>query len=580
MACSCGGADYAAGKPLPSQVESAHLQPFAARLLLIGDSHVQYLHGEGIVERTRVADRASYTAIRPVQLDMFGHQLLLDACRAVPDVPILHVGDVANTACTQELTRSFELMHQCGQTRPWVMAPGNHDAFLMGSLDREAPMEEWERACRAVGQPQRPETRLTKAELLRRYLVEVWEPASTGGAALECQSPPGASGWARCQDGAWHRAEPSTSGSSCGTTPPNSGSAHSRLVEVDFHIDTNARWESYVVQIMDLSTTPGCPPAVYGLLLDTIHYGSPPKLLPSDRDPGSTGSIDGPQRDVVRDLVARYPDAWFLLVGHHPLIKMQPDSREFVLELAENPRVLAYLSGHTHAGRWYAHRIDGRPGEFIELNVGSILDHPNEYRDVQLLATGPVERPTAVYLQSETTPGRQRPVCRDSFYSSPELYVDYRSGRLFSPVELQRHLLYSQAKAWIHFLQHAGLHDSAKQKALVTSLTDAGRGRRSGANDERLRSVLQRATESVRTDMEGHDPGDPTLLQQQDYQRCVAYRAARYEGGVSERVLQRRISCTTPLDLDATSDPFTHAVDTFRLTPIASDAPEARHGRD
>ncbi|MFW5740121.1 MAG: hypothetical protein ACOC1F_07125, partial [Myxococcota bacterium] len=216
--------------------------PLSQRVLLIGDNQVQHLSGKGIVERTSAADRAAGTAIRPVQLDMFAHQLLIDACEAVPQIPIIHLGDAANAACLQELERAFELMRRCGPNRPWVMAPGNHDGFLMGSVDRPCRVEEWNHACYDAANP--GDHRLTKDLLVERILRETWLPSSGGDFTVACLES-AEDGFDGCRAGIVQRP--------AGQRASGSHPRQAILVEARFRIDREARWKSYVLQTVDLS---------------------------------------------------------------------------------------------------------------------------------------------------------------------------------------------------------------------------------------------------------------------------------------------------------------------------------------
>jgi len=561
---SCSGTDVA-GPPSWSSHETTGMVRLSQRVLLLGDNQVQHLYGKGIRQRSAVADRIAGSAIRPAQLDMFGHQLLLDACSAFgqDELPIIHLGDAANASCVQELRRFFQLMKRCrAQSGQWVMAPGNHDGYMMGSFDRDCLTESWRDAC-GVGRV------LTKARFVYSYLREVWGVSSEALAAVTCA------------DG-----DPSD-----GPHAPAKGKITSErglLREAHWKIDCEKRWTSYVAQLIDLTELAAAQPAcgadaaatngrasVCGIVLDTAQYDHPPKLLPRRLDPGTTGSIGTDQQTVVENWIDNAKaNARFVLFGHHPIKDLDEDASAFVRKLALQPRVLGYVSGHTHSGRWYAWEVAGRAEPFVELNVGSILDHPNEYRDLELYQLG--SSPPVIAAVSSTNPGRQRPACDGSLLPGPQEYLDYRKVSFYDEKRLQRHLLTTQARAWIHFLQTVGISNEGTQLRLVDDLTKALGG---GADrEEKLRDSTRQAALAVDADM--FDPvrqGSPLLQKQKAYLRCVAYQAARHEAGPTEREIRRRIDCVKELDIHATADPFTQRHETYPLAAVSGGTSEGEN---
>jgi 3',5'-cyclic AMP phosphodiesterase CpdA len=561
----CGAADYEAKSAAPA-ADIASAQTLGRPILLLGDNQVQHLFGKGVFERTGLSDYVARTAVRPVQLDMFAHQLLIDACRAVPDVPIIHLGDAANSACVQELDRTFALMRACGDDRPWVMAPGNHDAFLMGSVHRTCRLKAWEDACYDVGTYGPRGHDLSKNVLVRRLLDRTWKPQTGEDYALRCDEPKAAQRLDDCTRGTISRKE---------APVPHRNAWSAFLVQATFLVDEEAPWRSFLLQWVDISDRPSQP--VFALVLDTVHYDERPRVWPRSQDPGTTGAIDRVQRDAIEDALNEHEKAFFLLVGHHPLEKLQEGTRDFVLELAQRKNLVAYVSGHTHLGGWYEHTAKGRKGPFVELNVGSVTDHPNEFRDLRLLGVGSGDAPDLVWLVSQLNPGRSRPLCEPGSLPDPRDYLAYRNTPQSDATGLQRQLLRSQAMTWVHFLLNSGFDTGGRD--FVGPLESALALPAGGGADEALRRACYRVAHAVFPELDGTSPSPAQPVQVEAYMRCVAYDAARYEGRLSSREVARSISCAKRLNLRAVAEPFTQATEWMQVVERRDDeeSSEKRH---
>lgn len=545
----CGGADYEA-KPAAATPAAPASLPLSRPVLLVGDNQVQHLFGKGVYERTALADHVARTAVRPVQLDMFAHQLLIDACRALPDIPVIHLGDAANSGCVQEIDRTFALMRACGVNRPWVMAPGNHDAFLMGSVHRTCRLTEWEDACYDVG-PYGPDgNEVTKDVLVRRILDHIWEPHLGQGYTLDCKEPEDPQRLDTCNRGKIVRSEGAGRHRDAWST---------FLVEAAFQVDREHPWRSFVLQLVDVSMRPGSSPPTFALVLDTVHYDDRPRVWPQSQDPGTTGAVAGAQRTAIRELLVPLEESHLLLVGHHPLDELQPGTQDFVLELAL--RAVAYVSGHTHLGRWYEHAVEGRRGSFVELNVGSVTDHPNEYRDLRLL--GSSEAPGSVWMTSRLNPGRLRPLCEPGSLPDPREYLAYRNAPASDGTALQRQLLRSQARTWIHFLLHSGFDTGCRD--LLGPLESALALPEGEGADERLRRACFDVASAVLPELDGASAPRALPARVEAYMRCVAYDAARHEGRPSRQEVTRNITCAKRLNLRAAAGPFIQATEWIQV---------------
>lgn len=369
---------------MPS-LDRRHTLPFeepdgralTAAFTLMADNQIHHLFGDPYWVRTELADRVVKEAIRPVQLDLFGPDLLGWAL-ARPStryMPVLHLGDALDVGCHGELTRFFEVMQ--GAAAGWFMVPGNHDFYFVGN--GHVSRRHWARACK------RADGRITKNEFIVRYLDE-----GLGGQQHDEGARPGLAALQQLRG-----ADPGTDAFELDAQGPRGLLTGARWRLHD------SPWRSYLVQRLDLGWTKQARPVV-AILLDTTQYGVRPRVLPTPRNAGLDGSILGDQRQAVRELLRGAPaDAAVVLMGHHHHDALTRPARAFLDELAQTHAVVAYVSAHTHAGHYAVHRLRNDPDAnpdansdanraqtLLELNVGSLVDWPLEYRELRLKSVG------------------------------------------------------------------------------------------------------------------------------------------------------------------------------------------------
>ena len=263
-----------------------------------------------------------------------------------------------------------------------------------------------------------------------------------------------------------------------------------------------ARERSFVAQLVELSAPPSAPFAsssfacqnatggrrrVLAILADTSQYELPPRTLPRERNAGWTGSILQNQREQIERWVAaaRQEGALLVLMGHHPIDDLEPGTRNFVRELVERePNVVLFVSAHTHHGSVRVHAYS-RP--FVELNVGSVTDTPNEYRDVQLACD-----PDGVYLLTNRNPGAQPPHCPAGWLPTREDFTDYQSLRGRDAEKQQLRLLRAQARTWLRMLDRIGLSDEISERR-VRELLLIALGASTPKQSELLRAAARTA---------------------------------------------------------------------------------------
>ena len=342
------------------------------RIILVADNQLHNLYNEPVaLFRTGAADKVVQSAIRPVQLDLYGQDLLKWILENSQGEPVVHGGDACDFSCTGEFETFWKIMERA--RGGWVMAPGNHDGFFFGNEHRDVENDDWRAACRNAGEP------MSKDLFVRLYL-----------AALALQKAPEYRDFARSLglEGLVDASLPQA-GAAILKRNLNQGTwrydAEGRpfLRSVSWNIDERRPWRSFVVQKVDLSLG---STSVWAVLLDTAQYEEKPSLLPLSRNAGVTGELLDDQVEVVNSWITSDPgrERVWVLIGHHPFDNLSPRSQQAVDEIRKKTRALVYISAHTHAGQFIVHDRDQGRDKWVELNIGSILDWSVEFRGFQI----------------------------------------------------------------------------------------------------------------------------------------------------------------------------------------------------
>ena len=337
---------------------------------LVADNQIHNLYGEPIpLLRTGLADQLVEWAIRSIQLDFYGEYLLRwfleKKASAYPVHPVIHLGDACDISCTGEFERFLEIMHLAKGS--WVMAPGNHDGFFFGNEQRDLEGDhDWSDACKNAGEP------MTKDKFIRLYLKVLNDQYGQEGRPLWTGSLiPSRGDW---------RVDPGKS----------AGRGHPFLSAVTWNIDEAHPWRSFVVQELDLSA-PDEPVQVKAVILDTVQYQWKPSLLPLFLNAGLTGALRDNQLDVVRSWIGQPrgvdpgKQCLWVLIGHHRFQELGTSSQEGVDDLRKRSGALLYVSAHDHHGKFVVNGKGHDEGNWLELNIGSILDWPAEARRFGLI---------------------------------------------------------------------------------------------------------------------------------------------------------------------------------------------------
>jgi len=430
-------ADYElSAKPLRDE---SRMEPLSSRIYLIGDNQRHELLGDGVrIFRTSVADELTQVAIRPPQLDLFGQDLLHEAL-TMADGFVLHLGDACDISNTGEFARFAWDMRRASQG--WVMAPGNHDGYFFGNSSRilKPLVREWDESAETyVFDGATIDSRaMQKGRYVSYYLAAlvlqdaVWSAplARSLGHGIEERflrwrdraADPGPAGepsfaayWTELNelqgqiydleppdgDGAYHTFElPAELGSS--------GQPHLRRLA--WRIARKLSWRSFVLQEVDISAPPTGRDASQDessiLVLDSANYTMQPSLEAGavssaaakvtggyfdKQAAGLTGSISESQEQIALRFARsmKQEGRRWMLATHHPYRDLGRRSKPRFDRLRDDGGIPITLSAHSHFGEILWNRDDEHEGEWLEINVGSILDTPVEFRDLQILRMG------------------------------------------------------------------------------------------------------------------------------------------------------------------------------------------------
>ena len=483
-------ADYGLGHELPLAVQGSQDLPIqesdltdvSARIYLVSDNQRHELLGGRVdwYRNTASDEIVTQVAIRPPQLDMFGQDLLTEALM-MTDGFVLHLGD----ACDLSNTGEFGLFawDMRGVKNGWVMAPGNHDGYFYGNSSRSFDylVREWNNTGETYTYDgTKIDSRaMQKDRYVSYYLAAlILQDAAWSRPLAEHFGPvvrQRFEQWVRLDDDTatfadyWPalvaiQEEIHNSGNTSkddehetfelprGLIP--AGEPHLRRLA--WHIDGDNPWKSFVLQEVDISgpnhASPTGPGGISIMVLDTANYSIKPMMefaLPSKifnkvsdgyfdtQIAGETGGMPDLQAKVANEFAKSMKERQrqWLLASHHPFKVLGRDAKKRFNHLRDEGGVPVSLSAHTHAGgiRW---NNDGaREGEWLEINVGSVLDAPIEFRDLQIHRAG-----NRHVISSSRHPLddllRDRGLIVDDYPGyrpdpeDPDFYLSYKEGKL------------------------------------------------------------------------------------------------------------------------------------------------------
>lgn len=392
--------------------QTAAAQEADVKVFFLADPQVHNVHGIALKQMFPLADKASKVAIRPPEVNLLAplvlrHALEMGRKAVGPDNNVVVVlGDGTNIGCSGEAdVFDGEFDRLSGTVR--LMAHGNHDSYMMGTINSYGPVDSnrrvptlmmrmnlpvdetwwtpklkpesqkpslfgrnWLDACYKppIGKAEAG-TPMNKVRWLARYaqslerhgLLQRFEGRTTdeGFEYVETAAPSTALAKLNYRSrGVWYR--PQTHDAA----PP------------DYYQRT---WKSFLVQAADLSEYHTL------VLIDTsVCLNARGGVHMWGTNAGTNGCIGERQFEIIRKLLKDIPASRQLIfAGHFPLKALESEERDMLRTLMRerSPAGWTFVSGHTHDASSPYVEADG-----VDLNIGSTTDWPMESHVIRFAA--------------------------------------------------------------------------------------------------------------------------------------------------------------------------------------------------
>jgi len=512
--------------------------PVSDDLVVIADTHLHNVLSEPFALDSDLVKHVVRVAIRPPQLDLFAPDLLRFARQLARGAPLVLLGDSIDLGCAGEWSRFVQTMESVPNAGEWIFVPGNHDSYFFGNA--EAIGNEWERACANADGP------MHKDKLVESYLGVLRQRKDAVGRQLDD----------------WAKAKPTPLFDNVyqWSFKPEA-SQRPTLVGVAYSIDPIEKWKSFIVQKLDIdyrgSAPHDCrqrhdcgagydcragacvavaPPTRIGaILIDSANYTRSPELVPGliHKNAGISGEVTDAQRKVIERWLDEADKSGELIIAmsHHPFNSLDCKTRQLIERHLKSGRIILYVSAHTHVGQWITHG-DGWP----ELNIGSLLDGPSEFRHLQvqkdesgkLVVQSRLERlEEKLWHRVQGTPS-----CRSEWIPQPgddDAFLPYWND--YSPVadharnQMLDTLLRSYRKL---FERMPALPPSIPQTVCGKSSTEIAQCIDGALTDEKKRIPALKALREID---EARGPilcADKVQCEWRDYRLCQALEASKY----------------------------------------------------
>jgi len=147
-------------------------------------------------------------------------------------------------------------------------------------------------------------------------------------------------------------------------------------------------------------------PHVRVIVLDLVRRGG-----------GSGGLIEATQPAWLAGQLAAAGDRWVIVISHQPLAS-SAGGDVLLAQLDRSPRVIAALSGHTHANRIEPRRASG--GGYWLISTASLIDYPQQSRAIEVVATAGGGAAIRTWMLDHVFPGRLGSIARELAYLDAE----------------------------------------------------------------------------------------------------------------------------------------------------------------
>jgi len=373
-------------------------------LLFIADAQMHNVVGGQVKQTWSISDWFSGVAQRHPEMNLLSAYALQDAIRrgkeqAESGAPpyIVMLGDATNAACTSEYERFRNAVTAGDKSRLVLMAHGNHDSYLMGTVNYwQAPLDQrldlspfqkpvlpvdgtwWPARAQKVGAEglawaalcdqgsTRPSVPMNKIQWMAKYLESL--KRTDGNGVPELELTPGPSD--------------ATKASFSGKGRPGTllGALRYRVVGEWIRPTATERglsdtYDSFLVQAVDVGNTHRL------ILVDTAACGWYDHRWYQRwpvfwwQNAGTHACLREAQQNAIGALLADSGGRTVVFAGHHPLKDFAEGDRaafERLMQKASGP-AWTYVSAHTHDP--YTDQDRSNQGAH-EINISSTTDWP------------------------------------------------------------------------------------------------------------------------------------------------------------------------------------------------------------
>ncbi|MCY9870406.1 metallophosphoesterase [Vibrio barjaei] len=386
----------------------------------LSDNQKALILSEPIREQSKLAKKATASAHRSPPQEEFS----LDIVDYILDQDnsgiIIHGGDAINNSCISEYQQFSNTMES--SKKEWYLAPGNHDGFYLGISSPESWRNRsntlngfldervgWAQACTPILKDRiykqkkditaRNDFIMDKFTFIQAYIQDKNLKDICSNDIEKCTHVKDYNNDQSiyCLEGS---ALPSNKALTrvCWTgKKDNIALNHNNYQESSLSNDTKKltidnAWQSFVVQLLVIPVDNSIKNV---LLIDTAAYSEINNAVKETGELKNNFGYGAADNSELVEAQQEIIDSWNeelgkkrqkidLIVGHHPIEDLEPNSFRYLVELTKKTSSKVYISGDTHDGFDISY-IDNQ-GEkiFRQANMGSTIDPPLEYAHLGL----------------------------------------------------------------------------------------------------------------------------------------------------------------------------------------------------
>lgn len=382
-----------------TKLSGANVTKESTRLVVVADPQIHNMYGLGLKQMLKPADMISKVAIRSPELNILSPLILQkrieESHSGESTAPLIVLGDGTNIACTGEYEDFWRAL-KSAHNGLILMAHGNHDSYLMGTVNSYLPTD------KDISGLDNMEMWTSPVPTDESWWGNAESPKNSDGIFLRnwkdgCYRPPEIGGGLPINKSQWLRRYINELNKFGGTLiPPKFDEnifeyelsirpvAGSKLSQINYQGEgvwwrpnimnkyegaLYATYNSYVTQAFDISDTHRV------ILIDTsVCYNARGGIYYIFTNAGTNSCIGNQQMKSIEALIESAPDNKSLIfAGHFPLNALKVAERTELIKLFSARDKWTYISAHTHSPL-----RDFDWGSGNEINIGSTTDWPLE----------------------------------------------------------------------------------------------------------------------------------------------------------------------------------------------------------